>query len=59
MRRIHAEFPSVKGVALSGFGMESDIQKARAAGFAAHLTKPIDAARLEEAIQRIGSATEA
>ena len=39
--------------------MEADVRKAREAGFAVHLTKPIDAARLEDAIQRVGSATEA
>ena len=46
-------------IALSGFGMEADVRKAREAGFAVHLTKPIDAAKLEDAIQRVGSATEA
>ena len=45
-------------IALSGFGMEADVRKARAAGFAVHLTKPIDAARLEDAIQRVGPVNE-
>src|SRR5439155_236385 len=31
-----------KAIALSGFGMEDDIQRSRDAGFAEHLTKPID-----------------
>ncbi len=39
------------GIALSGFGMESDVLKARAAGFSDHLTKPINFERLEEVIQ--------
>jgi CheY-like chemotaxis protein len=41
------------GIALSGFGMEHDVSKARAAGFSEHLTKPINFERLEEAIQNL------
>jgi CheY-like chemotaxis protein len=44
---------SLRGIALSGFGMEHDINKARAAGFSEHLTKPINFERLEEAIQNL------
>jgi CheY-like chemotaxis protein/nitrogen-specific signal transduction histidine kinase len=44
---------SLRGIALSGFGMEHDITKARAAGFSEHLTKPINFERLEEAIQNL------
>jgi signal transduction histidine kinase/ActR/RegA family two-component response regulator len=41
------------GIALSGFGSEHDVSKARAAGFAEHLTKPINFEQLEEAIQNL------
>jgi CheY-like chemotaxis protein len=41
------------GIALSGFGTEHDISKARAAGFSKHLTKPINFERLEEAISNL------
>ncbi|MDQ2918620.1 MAG: response regulator, partial [Verrucomicrobiota bacterium] len=41
---------SLRGIALSGFGMENDVSRARAAGFSEHLTKPINIERLEEAI---------
>ena len=41
------------GIALSGFGTEHDVSKARAAGFSEHLTKPINFERLEEAIQNL------
>ena len=44
---------TLPGIALSGFGMESDINKARAAGFAEHLTKPINFERLDEAIRNL------
>jgi signal transduction histidine kinase/CheY-like chemotaxis protein len=43
----------MRGIALSGFGMENDITRARAAGFAEHLTKPINFDRLEESIQNL------
>jgi signal transduction histidine kinase/CheY-like chemotaxis protein len=41
------------GIALSGFGMENDVSRARAAGFSEHLTKPINFDRLEESIQNL------
>ena len=43
----------VPGIALSGFGMESDVNRARDAGFSEHLTKPINFERLEEVIQQL------
>ena len=43
----------LKGIALSGFGMENDVNRARAAGFAEHLTKPINFDRLEASIQSL------
>ena len=41
------------GIALSGYGMEADIEQSKDAGFQKHLTKPVDVADLESAIQRI------
>jgi len=41
------------GIALSGFGSEQDVNQAREAGFAEHLTKPINFERLEKAIQSL------
>jgi signal transduction histidine kinase/CheY-like chemotaxis protein len=43
----------LRGIALSGFGMENDVSRARAAGFSEHLTKPINFDRLDEAIQSL------
>ncbi|MDB4954420.1 MAG: Histidine kinase [Myxococcales bacterium] len=40
-------------VALTGYGQESDRAKTRAAGFAEHLVKPIDAAELRKVLARI------
>jgi signal transduction histidine kinase/CheY-like chemotaxis protein len=48
----------LRGIALSGFGMENDVSRARAAGFSEHLTKPINFDRLNEAIQTLLSEPE-
>lgn len=45
--------PQLGGIALSGYGMEEDIARSQAAGFAVHLVKPVTMARLEEAIVRL------
>ncbi len=50
--RIAEMKPSVKLVALTGYGQESDRERTRAAGFHEHLVKPIDIARVLEAISR-------
>lgn len=46
LRRLR-EIGPVKAIAMSGFGMDEDIQKSRDAGFAAHLTKPVNFPHLE------------
>ncbi len=57
MRELRAAH-GLQGIALTGFGMEEDVQKSREAGFLAHLTKPVDLTKLEEAIQRFGAPIE-
>jgi CheY-like chemotaxis protein len=47
----------VRGIALSGFGMESDIRSSREAGFAAHLVKPVNLNELASTIQRVAQAS--
>jgi CheY-like chemotaxis protein len=46
---------TLPGIAISGFGSEEDLQQSASAGFAEHLTKPIDLNRLESAIRRVMS----
>jgi signal transduction histidine kinase len=43
----------IKGIALSGYGMEQDIRQSEQAGFSAHLTKPISLPQLHQAIARV------
>jgi light-regulated signal transduction histidine kinase (bacteriophytochrome) len=45
-----AKLRPIRGIALTGYGTESDMQETKAAGFEAHLTKPIDFQRLEALI---------
>jgi signal transduction histidine kinase len=45
----------LKGIALSGYGMEDDIRRSREAGFVAHLTKPVNFQSLQAAIQQIAA----
>lgn len=50
MKSVQAIRP-VPAIALSGFGMEDDTARSKAAGFAVHLTKPVDVDLLVEKIQ--------
>lgn len=52
MKRLseHHHFP---GIALSGFGMDADVQRSAAAGFARHLIKPVDFEILQQAIMEV------
>src|SRR5207249_7521759 len=50
MRRLRGN-SSIRGIAISGFGTMADIEKSLAAGFSEHLVKPLNAERLEVAIQ--------
>ncbi|MET0152883.1 MAG: ATP-binding protein [Candidatus Binatia bacterium] len=52
IRKISAERP-VKAIALTGYGGPREQRLAIEAGFAAHLTKPVGAEKLAEAIERL------
>jgi DNA-binding response OmpR family regulator len=52
MRHVRS-FSQVPAVALTGFGMESDVKECLDAGFNLHLTKPINLQRLNEVIQTL------
>jgi PAS domain S-box-containing protein len=43
----------LSGIALSGFGTDEDVAASAAAGFAAHLVKPVDWERLRTEIERL------
>ena len=43
----------IRGIAISGFGMDADIAKSMEAGFGEHLVKPVKLEKLEAAIARV------
>jgi len=49
LRQMHAWYP-VTGIVLSGFGSAADLEDSKLAGFARHLTKPVDGDELCQAI---------
>ena len=52
MRQLKRE-SEIKGIAVSGFGMDQDIESSLRAGFSEHLTKPVDIRRLEAALAKL------
>jgi CheY-like chemotaxis protein len=52
MRDLRDRYAS-RAIALTGYGMESDVAASRDAGFTAHLTKPVDFTALDDAIRQV------
>jgi DNA-binding response OmpR family regulator len=44
----------ISGIALTGYDLEDDFRLSREAGFSVHLTKPVQASVLEEALLSLG-----
>jgi two-component system CheB/CheR fusion protein len=51
MRKVSARY-HLRGIALSGYGMDEDIRRSLDAGFVRHLTKPVSPQVLEAAIRQ-------
>jgi signal transduction histidine kinase len=47
----------IRGIAISGFGMEEDLRRSHEAGFAEHLTKPVAAQKLRAALEALAPRT--
>ena len=54
MRELSGKY-NLRGIALSGFGMDSDLAQSIAAGFSRHLTKPIDITILRATVAEMTS----
>jgi CheY-like chemotaxis protein len=52
IRQLKSRYP-VKGIAVSGFGMEEDLNSSRSAGFSEHLVKPVDLGQLELTLRKV------
>jgi CheY-like chemotaxis protein len=48
--------PGIKLIAITGYGQEADRERSRAAGFDAHLVKPVDMEHLEQLLQDLSAA---
>jgi two-component system CheB/CheR fusion protein len=49
LARLRSDFPqysNVPAIALTGYGRDEDIERARMVGFTTHLTKPLDFSQL-------------
>jgi CheY-like chemotaxis protein len=55
LRVLRTKHP-IRGIAISGFGMDADIGKSLEAGFSEHLVKPVKLEKLEAAIARVMNA---
>jgi signal transduction histidine kinase/methylmalonyl-CoA mutase cobalamin-binding subunit len=53
MRRLKSRY-GLRGIALSGYGMDDDLKQAREAGFEAHLIKPVSLEQLQLLLQKLG-----
>jgi two-component system CheB/CheR fusion protein len=53
LRKLRASGQSLPAIALSGYGQQEDIQQSRAAGFAVHVIKPINAQQLYAAVHAV------
>ncbi len=56
MTRLHAK-SGIRGIAISGFGMNGDVENSIKAGFSEHLVKPVNLEKLEAAIEHAMSAS--
>jgi len=50
MQEARRRSEKIRGIALTGYGMDQDIMKSEAAGFVAHLIKPVRVESLENAL---------
>lgn len=56
MNELHVT-QQLEGIALTGYGMEEDVQRSHEAGFATHLTKPVKIESLDHALAVVLSQT--
>ncbi len=49
----------IRGIALTGYGMEDDVERSREAGFQVHLTKPIVTQALDKALAELHRSAQA
>ena len=58
LKQLRATMPDIKAIAMSGYGMRSDLDRSKAAGFGGHIIKPFGPAELEAAVKKVLGASE-
>jgi CheY-like chemotaxis protein len=53
IRQLREKGHNLPSIALSGYGMQQDIERSRAAGFQVHLIKPVSPQQLQSAIDQL------
>lgn len=53
MKQLREKIPGVKAIAMSGYGMRADLEKSKAAGYAAHIVKPFGPMELDAALKKV------
>lgn len=59
LRDLRARGHRMPAIVLSGYGQEKDLEKTKAAGFEAHLVKPVDLDRLKSTVSRAAASARA
>ena len=52
-KKLREQIPGLKAIAMSGYGMRADLDRSKAAGFAAHLIKPFGPVELNVALKKV------
>ena len=55
MSKLRRLQPDLRGIALSGYGMDEDLRRSGEAGFQSHLVKPVDFQQLTRALREVSS----
>jgi len=53
IRQLQEKWHNLPSIALSGYGMQQDIERSRAAGFQVHLIKPVSPQQLQTTIDQL------
>jgi CheY-like chemotaxis protein len=53
VRKLREQMPQLNAIAMSGYGMRADLDRSKAAGFAAHLIKPFGPMDLDNALKKV------
>jgi two-component system CheB/CheR fusion protein len=59
LEQMRVRYPLLRGIVMSGFAMPADVRHTQLAGYARHVTKPVDAEALRAVIEEVMSPRQA